>query len=641
MKKIYLYSVLFLISGIMNAQEYKLFGASAGNKVQLKWMSKSIKGNTSFDVFRSESNGSWQKLNTTSVVPSPVITEAELNSPKNQFPKDKSYEFYIKNKNSKETVANKKAYEAYQLSLAAIFDSQVAKHLGIYFEDNSVVNGKKYNYKVVDAQTGKELSVLNGLVAGELPAAPENFKGIQEKQNVKLSWKNNEDFMGCNIYRNGAKINAEPIMANLEKAGYQIGYVDSNLAEGSYTYVLKGITFINTESQASAEIKMEIKDATPPSVVKGVKAECKNDEVVLAWQASKDKDLSGYNVLKSTDKGKTFAKVNAQLLSEVKYVEKLEAAASGTFQYKIEALDKSNNSSKSNPVSVFAPDHHAPAIPREVASKVEKGKITLSWNSNNEKDLSGYRIYRGLKDDDENEMLLLNVTPQAQTTFVDTFNEKAGTKFIYKVTAVDKAFNESPQAAVWVQLPDVVPPSAPFLNDATYEREQVNLKWDAITNDAILGYDVYRVFEDKEEKINRTPVTTTTFSDTENTKRGVLQYYIKAIDSAKLESKPSNKITVATADFSNKKLKITVFQEVSAKKVMISYEGLKSDEIQTMKLFRKSNGTGFVRIPFAVNPSGILDETSEENKIYDYYLEVLTTDDVKLKSEIGSINNTF
>ena len=430
-------------------------------------------------------------------------------------------------------------------------------------------------------------------------------------------------------------------MANLEKTGYQIGYVASNLAEGSYTYVLKGVTFLNTESQPSVEVKMEVKDATPPSAVKGFKVERKNDEVVMVWQAVKDKDLAGYNVLKSNDKGKTFVKVNTQLLSEAKFVEKLESASSGTFQYKIEAVDKSNNTSKSNPVSVFSPDHHAPAMPKEVTSKSESGKITLTWRANSEKDLAGYRIYRGLKDDDENEMLLLNVTPQTQTSFVDKFNEKAGTKFIYKVTAIDKAFNESPQALVWVQLPDVVPPAAPFLHEATYERDQVNLKWDAIVNDAILGYDVYRVFEGREEKINSEPIVSTNFLDVENNKKGILQYYIKAIDSAKLASKPSNKISVTTASFGTKELKIALSQDLRAKKVTIGYLGLVSDEIQTMKLFRKSDNTGFVRVPFVINQNTIIDETSEENKIYEYYLEVLTKDDVKVKSQKVSINNTF
>ncbi len=190
-------------------------------------------------------------------------------------------------------------------------------------------------------------------------------------------------------------------------------------------------------------------------------------------------------------------------------------------------------------------------------------------------------------------MLLLNVTPQTQTTYVDIFNEQAGTKFICKVTAVDKAFNESAQASLWVQLPDVIPPSAPFLHETTYERNKVNLKWDAIVNDVILSYDVYRVYEGREEKINKEPIVSTNFIDSENTKKRVFQYYVKP------------------------------------------------EEIQAMKLFRKSDESGFVRVPFKMNQNLIIDETSEENKIYEYYFEVLTKEDVKFKTQNESINNTF
>lgn len=643
MKKIYiLYSFLIMMPFSIKAQEYKLFGVSEGNKVHLKWMSKNIGQTKAVDVYRSSTNGEWEKMNNEPIVSSTVITVPELNTSKNKFPNDKSYEYYIKARNSKETNPNKKAYESYQLSLAAIYDSQVAKHLGIYFEDKSVVLGKKYTYKVVDIQSGKEIAVLNELVVGELALAPENCKVIQEKQNVKLSWKNNPDFIGCNIYRNGKKINIEPVMANLENGTYQIGYIDTNLDTGNYSYIIKGVTFLNTESQPTAEIKIVVKDAIPPSAVKGVKAERNDDEVVLSWLASKENDLNGYNVLKSNDKGKTFAKLNSKLISDVKYVEKLEReVTSGTFYYQIEAVDRSNNASKSTIVSVFMPDHYPPAMPKEVSAKSERGKITLSWSPNKENDLAGYRIYRGLKDDDENEMLLLNVSPQAETTFVDTFNVKAGTKFIYKVTAVDKAFNESSHAVLWVQLPDVIPPSAPFLHEATYDNNQINLKWDTDANDEILGYEIYRVYEGKEEKINNEPIRGNVFQDSNFSKRGIVQYYIKAIDSAKLVSKPSNKIYVSTAAFVNDKIRIVLSQDVRAKKVTITYDGLNLEDIQTIKLFRKSDETGFLRVPLTVNQSRIIDETSEENKIYEYYLEIVTKDNVRIKSEKATINNTF
>ena len=639
MKKRYIVVVLFLVSLIANAQDYKLFGASNGNKVQLKWMSKNLKGNTSFDIFRSEPNGSWQKLNTDPIVPSVLISEAELKTPKNPFPKDKSYEFYIQSKNTKETDANKKAYINYQLALASIFDNQTAKHLGIFFEDNGVVAGKRYSYKLADSQSGKEISVLNGLVAGEISWAPKNIKATQEKQNVKMSWESNDDFMGYNVYRNGIKINSEPVMSNLEKSVYQSGYTDGNVVQGSHVYTVKGITMLNTESQASAQIKIEVKDATAPSVVKGFKAERKNDEVVLSWLASSDKDLAGYHVLKSTDRGKTFKRINAQIISETNFVEKLDETAFGSFQYQIEAVDRDNNTSKTMPANVFAPDHNAPAMPKEVTSKSEPGKITLSWRSNSEKDLAGYRIYRGLKDDDENEMLLLNVTPQTQTTFVDTFNEKAGTKFIYKITAMDKSFNESPQVVMWVQLPDVVPPQAPFLREAKFENGQVNLKWDTVHTDAILGYDVYQVCEGRETKLNTEPVTIASFSSSIR-ERGQLEYFIKAIDSAKLVSKPSNKMVVATAEGRVGTIRLSASQDVTSKKVQLRIDGVLPNEIAEVKLFKRKGEAGFLRTPVVFSERGFTDENTELGTIYEYFVEVITVDGAKIKSEKITFNNS-
>ncbi|MCL9804934.1 hypothetical protein NAT51_05360 [Flavobacterium amniphilum] len=639
MKKIYIVTVLFLMSLVVNAQDYKLFGATNGNKVQLKWMSKNLKGNTSFDIFRSESGSSWQKLNSSPIVPSALIAEAELKTPKNPFPKDKSYEFYIQSKNTKATDPNKRAYVNYQLALAAIFDNQTAKHLGIFFEDNAVVSGKRFNYKLVDNQSGKEISVLNGLVAGEIPLAPKNTKAAQEKQNVKMSWETNEDFMGYNVYRDGIKINSEPVMANLEKSGYQSGYTDVNVVQGSHVYTVKGITMLNTESQASAEIKIEVKDATAPVVVKGFKAERKNDEVVLSWLASLDKDLAGYHVLKSTDKGKTFKRINSEIISETKFVEKLDETAFGSFQYQIEAVDRYNNASKTIPANVFVPDHNAPAMPKEVTSKSEPGKITLSWRSNSEKDLAGYRIYRGLKDDDENEMLLLNVNPQIQTAFVDTFNDKAGTKFVYKITAMDKSFNESPQAVVWVQLPDVVAPQAPFLHEAKFENGQLNLKWNAVHTDAILGYDVYQVYEGREMKLNTEPVKEVSFSSVIR-ERGQLEYYIKAIDSAKLVSKASNKLAVATAEGRMETIRLSASQDVASKKVQLRIDGILPNEVAEVKLFKRKGEAGFVRMPFVFSERGFTDENTELGTIYEYFVEVITIDGVKIKSEKITFNNS-
>ncbi|RTY91382.1 fibronectin type III domain-containing protein [Flavobacterium sp. GT3R68] len=641
MKKV-LILVFVLLSIGAKAQDYKLFGAGGENKIQLKWMSKLIKSDVAFDIMKSEAGGTWQKINPTPIMPSAVIKESELKTAKNPFPKDESYAFYIKYKNVKEVSANKQAYSDYTLALAAIFDNEVAKHLGIYFEDNAVEKGKSYSYKLVDAKTQKQISVVNNLALGELPKAPENEKVAQLKQNVMITWSANEDYIGYNIYRNGTKLNKEPIMANLEKNVYIANYADANVPAGNYVYVLKGVTFLNTESKPSTDLKIVVKDITPPAVVKGFKGERKNDEVILTWTPSKDKEVAGYNIYKSDDKGKTFKKITAQTIkpSEAKYVEKLDKTTFGSLQYIVESVDQDNNGNRSVPIGVFVPDHEKPNMPNELKSKSEVGKITLSWRANSEKDLAGYRIYRGLKDDDQNDMLLLNATPQTGTSFVDVFNEKAGTKFIYKIAALDKSFNESDKAVVWVQLPDVIPPHAPILREANYDRNQVNLKWDAVLNDSILGYDVYRIVEGKEMKVNREPVTATNFSDSEMPARGICEYYVKAIDVAKLASKASNKLMVTKAVNPNQTIDLVATQDANSKKVQLKVQGIEPEAVLEAKLYRRKGDAGFLRIPFTVSDSLFTDETTELGVIYEYFLEVITTDDVKIKSEKIAVNNS-
>lgn len=639
MKKI-IFTIVLLLSFSVKSQEIKLFGESVNGKIQLKWMSKKLFNDSSYDMLRNDGNGNWQKINSSPIIASEIISVAELKSSKNKYPNDKSYKFYIETKNTKEKEVNKQAYADYQLSIGAIFDNQLAKHMGIYFQDDNVEAGKNYSYKLVDAKSQKEISVLNNIKAGEISPAPEKVEINQEKQNVKLTWKNNENFFGYNIYRNGSKINEEPIFANLENNIYSVSYVDQKLPEGNYNYVIKGITFLNTESKPSNGLNFSVKDLTPPLAVKGTKAERKDNIVTISWIQTNDKEVVGYNVLRSDDNGKFYKKIAAQPLkiNDTKYNDRFEETVSGTFYYKIETIDSNGNSTTSNNVSILVPDHFPPSKPVDLISRVQPGKILLSWKPNSEKDLAGYRIYRGLKDDDENEMLLLNVAPQKEANYTDVFNEKAGTKFIYKVVAIDNSFNESPKSSLWVQLPDVIAPQAPVLKGAVIENGKVNLKWDEVLTDKILGYDVYRIYNSKEEKITSQPVKSNLFSD-EVIKRGIIEYFIKAVDSAKLESKPSNKIAITTADDVANQLRLVINQDLRTKKLNLKIEGVKPDEVLEIKLFKKIGKSGFVRTPFKLNPDGFLDEETAEGEIYEYYVEVITIDDAKLKSEKIVFNN--
>ena len=637
--KIAIAFVLFSLG--TKAQQYQLFSASAEKSIQLKWMSKTMNDKSTFDIYRKENDGSWQKINEKPIAASPVIKESDLNTAKNPFPKDSTYVAYIRHKSTVENTPNKKAFADYTFMLTAIFDNALATHMGIFFEDKTVATGKKYQYKLTDTSQ-KELSVSQPVSLGELATAPLDFKGTQAKQEVNFVWKVNEEFIGYNIYRNGEKINEDAILPNLEGKSFEVAYADRNLKPGRYTYAIKGVTYLNTESKSSSEILMEVKDLTPPTGVTGFKIGRKGTELSLQWTPSKDKETKGYFIYKSNDRGKTFKNITETMLAANigQYTEKLNAETTGNLQYYIETQDAAGNKTPSIKTTVYVPDHSAPEMPKSLVSKSESGKIALSWLANKEKDLAGYRIYRGLNDDDENSMLLLNVTPQMATTFIDTFPKKAKTKFIYKVSAMDKAFNESPKANAIVELPDVVPPLAPVLNQAVLNGNEVQLKWGLVVSDAILGYDVYRIHAEKKIKVNATPIAEGNFTDKTISEKGLYQYFVQAVDSARLESKPSNSVYINTSQ--NKEMgsvKLLLNQDVKTKKVQIEIVGVIPDEVESVQLFRKEGDSGFQILPYKYAAGPFTDETSEPGKIYEYFVEVNDLGDRTVKSETVSFNN--
>jgi len=100
-------------------------------------------------------------------------------------------------------------------------------------------------------------------------------------------------------------------------------------------------------------------------------------------------------------------------------------------------------SASSNEACLAVKDVAAPAAPVGVAALVRDGAVEVSWSPSSEPDLALYRVYRGAP----------GAAPQrlaevaaGESTFRDTPAER-GMPFLYTVTAVDAAGNESPPSA--------------------------------------------------------------------------------------------------------------------------------------------------------------------------------------------------
>ncbi len=95
-------------------------------------------------------------------------------------------------------------------------------------------------------------------------------------------------------------------------------------------------------------------------------------------------------------------------------------------------------------------DRFPPAVPGDLVALAEPGRIRLVWRSVDADDLAGYIVYRRLGNGSFERLTAQPVTAPEYNDTVLT----AGQTYGYRVTAIDKAGNESdPGAEVRAEAP--------------------------------------------------------------------------------------------------------------------------------------------------------------------------------------------
>ncbi len=136
------------------------------------------------------------------------------------------------------------------------------------------------------------------------------------------------------------------------------------------------------------------------------------------------------------------------------------------YRYRVTAVaqygDAPVESAPSVAVTVVVKDQFAPAPPSGLvavfvpATATAPAAVELSWSVSEEADLAGYRVYRSEQPEQLGAQLSAELL--VQTTFRDA-QLTVGRRYFYRVTAVDRAGNESPASApVAVEIPREEPP---------------------------------------------------------------------------------------------------------------------------------------------------------------------------------------
>jgi len=180
-----------------------------------------------------------------------------------------------------------------------------------------------------------------------------------------------------------------------------------------------------------------------------VQASVFQDRIEIKWEAPKtniDQSspayLKGCNIYRADGEGFP-QRLNPELVKGEKYEDK-SFVFERPYRYFIRAsateLPPFIESDDSERVEVLPRDIFPPASPSGLVSASVENLISLSWDTNKEKDLAGYRVWR--KAEGEADFVLLTPEVIQENAYSDTRVEK-DKRYYYAITAQDKSGNES------------------------------------------------------------------------------------------------------------------------------------------------------------------------------------------------------
>ncbi len=222
----------------------------------------------------------------------------------------------------------------------------------------------------------------------------------------------------------------------------------------TFQFALRGLTrgFHNRpiESETSNAVTITLLDVS--EAVKDLRVTTTEKALELRWGLPERTlanrpltGLSGYRIYRST-KGAAGPFEIAGESSSNAYDDR-DFVFGRTYFYRVRAVFRENKqtaeSEDSQTVEVIPKDTFPPAAPTGVTAAYAQGVVDLIWTANTEPDLAGYNVYRSEKGAST---VRLNRGLIKTPLFRDP-SVQPGREYLYRVTAVDLAGNESPASA--------------------------------------------------------------------------------------------------------------------------------------------------------------------------------------------------
>lgn len=368
-----------------------------------------------------------------------------------------------------------------------------------WYQDEYLDNGKPYYYfvRAVNAfgYTGPAsptVKVIPG--SSSIPDQPYNLVATPFGAGLKLSWQADiSGIKGFEVYKCGTREGNYGKISPLSDLLLQpdTSFVDPGVRPaGMYYYYVISVNQAGARSVSSDTLTVYIEDHIPPSPPGPVTAQAETGRVILRWPASREADVVGYEVERSSDDSfrSRFLLTN-EILKDTVFTDTLPVSSETTYGYVVYTVDGSDNrSAASEMVKVKLPDHAPPSVPVLTGLERTGNLVRLTWTHSTEPDLAGYRVYRSKGTESGLRSRLISLT----SSCTDTLDGSG--KYIYAVTAIDSSGNESRKSGMLtVEYDANEVPMTPTEGSVSKSGNFLRVTWQQVSQPGTAGYVVTRL----------------------------------------------------------------------------------------------------------------------------------------------------
>lgn len=447
-------------------------------------------------------------------------------------------------------------------------DFEIARKAGLGFEDKTVKLNEKYAYRVISNVPENEM----GIDYGGIFVSLKEYEPLPKPMDFTVHFTDNSSMLSWNFKTLSQVYGSYYIERSTDKKTFKritdkpytslnqenennnrIFYVDSIANNKPYSYRIQGISPFGELSPYSEIITgkgTSILKFVPHLTVKDFKDDT---TVTLSWKFPEEgnNEISGFELNRSDKDDESYTTVVKNIPSENRSV--TYNKLSSTNYFTLTAIGKQGSNRTSFPMLVQPVDSIPPAKPVGLKGVIDSlGVVKLTWTPNKEKDLLGYRIYRG--NVAEEEFSQITISPSEPNTFEDkVLIKNLNPKVYYKVIAVDYRYNMSEFSETLIlKKPDVIPPASPVFTKYEIKEGSVFLEWANSQSEDVSVHQLYRKENDQKDwvLILETKNKEEKFQDKTAIEGNTYRYAIFAKDESNLISNPSPEVGLFVPKYS-------------------------------------------------------------------------------------------